>query len=191
MSSTKKCPSCGETKSREEGFYRKKLPDGSVGVHSSCRDCIKARERKRRARECISCKTIYFHAGSAGVRRRMCDYCSSIGRWCNRCESLKPFSEFYKRTTGGNTYCKPCARVYNQVYRYGVTEEQLAEAGDTCGACGRTDQTLVVDHSHNTGEFRGMLCGPCNSGMGMFGDDINRLLGAVSYLHRSNRTARV
>ncbi len=176
-------------KDLESEFYKLKRPDGSVGVHSSCKECIKIRERRRRARECISCKTTFFHTGSAGSRRRVCDYCSSIGRWCAKCEQLKPFAEFYGDGKRGNCYCRPCAKAVNRKRLYGVTPEQYAQFGNTCGACGSSDKELVVDHCHQTGEFRGLLCGPCNSGLGMFGDDINSLLGAITYLNRFARKA--
>lgn len=187
----KRCPSCGVTKNLETDYYRKKRPDGTLGHHSSCKECIKVRERKRRARECISCKSTYFHTGSAASRRKLCDTCSSAGRWCKRCEQLKPDSEFYDRKSGGgNQYCKPCASSWNRELRYGITDEEFKQYGSACGACGRTDRRLVVDHCHSTGVVRGLLCGPCNSGMGMFKDDINALLGAITYLTRHARELR-
>ena len=75
-----------------------------------------------------------------------------------------------------------------------VTDAELAalivKSGGRCGIC-RTpvcDDSddhkgrLVVDHDHETGRVRGILCDPCNTGLGRFRDDPARLLAAASYL---------
>ena len=58
-------------------------------------------------------------------------------------------------------------------------------ACDICGGTptGRTKR-LSIDHNHATGVFRGMLCGKCNTGLGMFKDDITLLEKAAQYLSR-------
>lgn len=53
--------------------------------------------------------------------------------------------------------------------------------GKSCVICGAADG-LAVDHCHTTGEIRGVLCRPCNLGLGYFRDDPERLLGAIKYL---------
>lgn len=65
------------------------------------------------------------------------------------------------------------------------------EQGGRCAACGRPETSLgnhgkvkrlAVDHNHETGEVRGLLCLSCNVALGLVDDDVNRLLALAEYL---------
>jgi hypothetical protein len=43
---------------------------------------------------------------------------------------------------------------------------------------------LNMDHDHETGAFRGMLCDGCNNGLGRFRDDVGRMESAIEYLKK-------
>lgn len=43
---------------------------------------------------------------------------------------------------------------------------------------------LVIDHDHNTGKVRGLLCSNCNLGLGLFKEDLNLLKHAHNYLEQ-------
>ena len=50
---------------------------------------------------------------------------------------------------------------------------------------GRKDSNnLYVDHDHNTGKVRGLLCSNCNRMLGLVGDNISTLSNAVKYLQK-------
>lgn len=48
-------------------------------------------------------------------------------------------------------------------------------------------QYLYVDHAHQTGKVRGLLCNACNTAIGLFEEDRARLLSALSYLDEQER----
>lgn len=75
------------------------------------------------------------------------------------------------------------------INKYGLTIEEfnaLSEAqNNVCAICGqppRGKTRLSVDHDHETRRVRGLLCDPCNTGLGMFKDSPELLTAAIAYL---------
>lgn len=67
-------------------------------------------------------------------------------------------------------------------------EFRFRENGNTCESCGKPgsfEKRVVLDHCHETGEFRGFLCSPCNFVAGHSFDDPNILRKVADYLERS------
>lgn len=97
-------------------------------------------------------------------------------RECSSCHLTKPFSEFYKNAKGKygvSQKCKECSKSNNNSYllkkKYGITQDEynalLAAQDGKCAMCGNTCKTgyrLAVDHDHNDGSIRGLLCMRCN-----------------------------
>ncbi len=83
---------------------------------------------------------------------------------------------------------------YDLKRRFGISVDEynklLAEQGGVCSICGRPEthtyrgktKKLSVDHNHETGEIRGLLCYKCNLGIGQFEDSIELLDRAKRYL---------
>jgi hypothetical protein len=68
---------------------------------------------------------------------------------------------------------------------YGLTVDQYnSMAVHGCQICGSTGggKKLHVDHCHASGKVRGVLCDPCNRGLGTFADSPERLEKAAAYL---------
>lgn len=81
---------------------------------------------------------------------------------------------------------------YALKFRYGITEHQAVELAlfqeGVCSICGAVPDTskkrggLHIDHDHATGKVRGLLCEPCNLGLGNFKDNPESLRTAAEYL---------
>lgn len=91
----------------------------------------------------------------------------------------------------------PEKRLAQRLKRYGITPEQyhalLDSQGGGCAICGQAigDERggrLHVDHCHDEGHVRGILCGNCNLGIGKFADDPDRLERAALYLRSCQRS---
>lgn len=86
-------------------------------------------------------------------------------------------------------------RAENLRGKFGITldeyGEMLARQDGVCAICRRPERAkgrsgvvrlLAVDHCHARGGVRALLCGACNTGLGVFGDDPSRLRAAAEYL---------
>ena len=104
---------------------------------------------------------------------------------CPRCGKILPSSEFSTNTR----HCRICRRDYDWQYRYGISPEQYLQMYNQqdgkCLICGKEPDKgkyLSVDHDKETGEVRGLLCSKCNSGIGLFKENINAMARAIRYL---------
>ena len=118
---------------------------------------------------------------------------------CNKCYFLIPKNRekrrlIYKNYRKNNLErVKEIQRRSKFKGRYGITvfdfEEIFKKQGYKCKICGimKLDlkELFCLDHNHNNSKIRGVLCKSCNSGLGFFKDDINRLKEAIKYLENS------
>lgn len=93
-------------------------------------------------------------------------------------------------------WCKACEKANQarqRVKRYGITiddyEEMLLKQNNKCVICEREFvRPPHIDHDHSSGQVRGLLCYPCNSGLGQFQDSPEILKKAVEYLESFTKT---
>lgn len=94
-------------------------------------------------------------------------------------------------TTRGKI-CRPCEEYYKK-YKLRTPEvnDLYDKANGICSICltkmekvgaKGNARAMVVDHCHDTGKVRGVICSQCNRAMGMFGDDKDKLLRAIVHL---------
>jgi hypothetical protein len=128
---------------------------------------------------------------------------------CPDCGKYKPLDQFPRNKRmpdGRHAYCKPChnargreskqrlyggTRHYHLKHRYGIgaieVDALIEIQGGACPICGRPAPEHV-DHDHETGRIRGVLCFNCNGGLGQFADDTVRLARAQLYLEEAYLT---
>lgn len=111
---------------------------------------------------------------------------------CRRCGEIKPHSEWDRNKTasdGLSTRCKTCRAVESRaghlMRSYGITEaereEMIAAQGGVCVIC-QEAPAEHVDHDHQTGKVRGVLCFGCNAGIGQLKDRPDVIRRAAAYV---------
>lgn len=88
--------------------------------------------------------------------------------------------------------------VKEREYLYGLNEKSQADIinfqKNKCAIC---DIDLLggrkthFDHDHESGNFRGVLCSKCNTGLGLLGDNRAGLLKALDYLDKDLRKPKI
>lgn len=112
---------------------------------------------------------------------------------CRSCGTQKPLREFYKRSDSGKYHnsCTSCWYDKQLLRKYGITLEEYdrlyEKQSGVCAIChlpqsSTRNSRLCVDHDHQTGEVRGLLCSDCNRGIGLLKDDYRILNNAADYL---------
>jgi hypothetical protein len=108
-----------------------------------------------------------------------------------RQENAESISTYQKQWAEEN---REKRRDYFRLKNYGLTPEDyqllLDQQGGVCAICGGPPRktkggkqdTLHIDHDHDSMQVRGLLCGPCNVGLGSFQDDPVLLMKAWKYL---------
>ena len=79
------------------------------------------------------------------------------------------------------TLKKRCNRHNVEVSELFEKHEQQNQCCAICKVSMRIEES-AIDHNHNTGEFRGLLCKKCNRALGMFKDSPSVLMSAYLYL---------
>jgi Recombination endonuclease VII len=165
----KRCKHCGIEKPLEDFYVDRKARDGR---RPDCKVCNLARRRLKYAedpRPYIDRALKWQRENRERHLQRMRDYnATPAKKISNRKSHLKR--------------------------KYGLTleafDELLASQGGGCAICGRPEPDNV-DHDHETGRVRGILCFTCNVAIGLIGEDEERLNGALSYLARDDQLANV
>lgn len=139
-----------------------------------CVDCQR-KERKRRKR--------VEHLDRLGVIKGAMHYTDLNDVAARGSLSLEDWQRFNQWATSNPDDLEDVehalASLANRLYRYSVGLDAwmrwIGRSGSCCFICDTKSHPLklFIDHCHETGKARGLLCGQCNSGLGMLGLDGN------------------
>lgn len=124
---------------------------------------------------------------------------------CGKCREELPFSAYNKDSntkSGVGSYCRVCVKkisdaipkikktIQRYMRVYGVTKAKAKELARVthCEICGvqlnngRKLDSRHIDHCHETGKVRGVLCASCNLGLGHFKDNTDTMKKGTKYL---------
>lgn len=132
---------------------------------------------------------------------------------CIKCQKEKDISEFAIKRGKPSGTCRECHNAYQREYyndpekgekhrqrlrerapqkraaKYGLSVESVefifACNSGMCELCNKREATCI-DHDHETGRVRGVLCQACNTGLGKLGDTVESLEKAIRYLKGLN-----
>lgn len=135
----------------------------------------KVRERKR----------AHYHANKEQYKKRAEKFSKSETRKRWREENKDNIKEYHKKRWSLIKDKKPHLKS-----NYGITlddyNNMFEQQNGCCLGCGKhqsdLEKPLCVDHDHQTGRVRGLLCIKCNSALGMVLDNIDTLTNLIKYL---------
>ena len=162
----------------------------------------------------MNAKTYTRRSGYIKRTNRQIQYdISTQVKVCTKCGEYKSFDEFGlhgRSPDGRKPTCKLCYTTYSKSYRqvelfkytstlrrwrvkYNTTESCIRNVMDKqrgcCAICGKSFSwtcTYDVDHDHDSGSIRGLLCNQCNQGIGLLGDTEEGIFKALQYLQGSS-----
>jgi len=143
---------------------------------------------------CVVCKKIVSYDGFFKNKRNQdglsfrCKPCSSrVEEYINNREKIL----HQNRVVYHKNKDRKKQAQYRYKFKYGIGIDEyykmVEEQGNKCLICETTGNKLQVDHCHETGIIRGLLCRKCNIAIGLFKESEKNILNALWYVSFYNR----
>lgn len=164
------------------------MPKRGETMSAEQRAKISAAQRQHEpplSKTCARCKVV---RPRDAFRFRTGKQAHLLRAYCRDCERIVQRDKMRKWSEDPAWRARQCR--LNRLNTYGLTEDELValevRSGGRCEICGGppdgVKNELCIDHDHETGKVRGLLCGRCNTAIGMMEDDPTRLEAAIAYL---------
>ena len=138
---------------------------------------------------CYHCKEYRPDSDFPKDRSRPC----GLSHRCRKCNTIHQAKMMANRRVREGEGYRIRQRKYELMRYYGLTEKQYEDMfikqKGVCAICGMSPKKngwLAVDHCHDTGYFRGLLCRRCNSAIGLLDDNCEKVQSAANYLRRTS-----
>ena len=159
----KTCFKCNQSRPISDFHKKSRNKDGLMPI---CKDCNNLRQKEAQSR----------------WRKEHPEQCRRIKR-----EAYKKDPSKKKRIVAAWRKANPDKLAESQLlYKYGITLTEYnnikEKQNGRCAICDAVNEKLVVDHSHETGKVRGLLCNSCNLMLGHSRDNSNTLNKGAKYL---------
>lgn len=173
FSLNRKCDKCLQEKSLTEEFFDFRKDSGKF--RPTCRDCRKSAQKARR------------DSDIEGFRARTREYLNSLPDHEKERRRQHRNSSFSAKRKA-NVEVFRGRELQRRLKRFGLSEHQYCEmVASGCAICGSSESAgngWHLDHDHDTGQFRGLLCHNCNIGLGNLKDSSSVCYAAAEYLRR-------
>ena len=119
---------------------------------------------------------------------------TGLAHYCKKCAVQNARACYLRKKAKDPDYSRHNRWKYIE-RKYGITEDEFyelfVEQDSKCAICfidlPEDGHMTHIDHCHNSGEVRGILCTNCNRGLGHFQDSIENLEQAAYYLHKHRK----
>lgn len=117
---------------------------------------------------------------------------------CLGCGVLLTEKSTYRKADGElYARCRRCLEVQRRKRMDRIQDERRKDMPLTCEICEKEEtvtrggriRRLTIDHNHETGQIRGVLCARCNTAIGLVFENPETLRAAADYIERYNALA--
>ena len=175
---------------REQKRIERELRTGLKGNQKKCVECdavfqFKYNGEKYCGEDCRQAGAVRSEKARLERARLEKEALGPVLKACDCVQCGRRFFSEYKKKICSDT-CRNERQKSTYMHKtHGITsgqyEKMLIEQEAKCLICKKIKR-LVIDHCHNDGHIRGLLCSNCNSGLGYFADSVENFENAILYL---------
>ena len=167
--SCKSCIKCNVLKFVNEFYYGRK----------SCKECLRVEDRER--------NKVRSEYNKERCKKWKIDNRVKVGKY-NTIYYKENKEEILEKDRNQYNSNKTLYRDRRRKKEYNLTQEELDNmktfANGICEICKNSYDKLCIDHDHQTGKIRGLLCHNCNLALGNLRENIEYFQNAIYYLQK-------
>lgn len=145
----------------------------SLPVQKQCSKCLEFKQLDQ----------FYQHPKALYKRQSQCKSCRVLIQ-----REYRELNPDINKKIDRKKYLRSKVQLKNERYlrNYGITlkdfNDLLEKQNNECLICQEKNKRFHLDHCHKTGKIRGILCAQCNTGIGLFKENVEYLTNAIRYI---------